>query len=560
MSTLNHIKNPPPHLQPNINDWPINILSDRRDAFKQEIVDESCDVLGKDHEKLVTLLRDAVVHESRRIKSDPWSVDPPNEKSFWNSISKNVRDLEKLPAEDPYRHELALQTLKRILNVYAQEIAGTFKASMFRKARVFCNLFFSVLFNKFFTGRIGFWGGKKYLSDKIRVIGEVDEVRNLFEKGTLVFLPTHSSNLDSLLLGYALDLYVGIPSSHYGAGLNLFNSEIAAYFMNRLGAYRVDRRKKNRVYLEALKSASRIGIRIGVNSLFFTGGTRSRSGEIENNLKLGLLGTAIEAQRMMFNENGEKRVFVVPVVMSYSNVLEDNSLFRNFLVKQGLASLVRKKLRKKSSFLKTLRIFGQIFSKEMSVYISLGKPIDVFGNPVNDEGRSVDRAGKTILKREYFMNDGVISQDVQREMQYTRHLAKVVAQAYQENNVVRLGQIVAKALVIGIEKKHRVNGIQDMLKLAQSELEISRDDFRGYVSSLLEDVKQLAEEGRCLVETTVYEDRPLDKLIDVGISQLRTYQIFKVVAVEKDLAYTDHLGLLVYYANRLNSYEKEFSI
>ena len=72
--------------------------------------------------------------------------------------------------------------------------------------------------------------------------------------------------------------------------------------MNRLGAYKVDRRKKNPVYLEALKTYSTVVLEKGCHSLFFPGGTRSRSGNLEGRLKLGLLSTAFEAQKNIFKE------------------------------------------------------------------------------------------------------------------------------------------------------------------------------------------------------------------------------------------------------------------
>ena len=93
-----------------------------------------------------------------------------------------------------------------------------------------------------------------------------------------------------------------MPPFIYGAGLNLFNISIFAYFMNALGAYKVDRRKKNLMYLETLKTYSKEAIQFGCHSLFFPGGTRSRSGIIESRLKLGLLSTAIEAQRANFQQ------------------------------------------------------------------------------------------------------------------------------------------------------------------------------------------------------------------------------------------------------------------
>src|SRR5690625_7368921 len=102
-------------------------------------------------------------------------------------------------------------------------------------------------------------------------------------------LPTHVSNVDSSLIDYVIETKVGIPAFAYGAGLNLYNFGPAAYFMNRLGAYRVDRRKKNPIYLETLKAMSTLSIKSGVNNLFFPGGTRSRSGHSESRLKLGRL-------------------------------------------------------------------------------------------------------------------------------------------------------------------------------------------------------------------------------------------------------------------------------
>jgi len=73
--------------------------------------------------------------------------------------------------------------------------------------------------------------------------------------------------------------------------VNLYDVEILAYYMNRLGAYRVDRRKKNPIYLETLKSMASLSLLEGLNHIFFPGGTRSRSGAIEENLKLGLLNS-----------------------------------------------------------------------------------------------------------------------------------------------------------------------------------------------------------------------------------------------------------------------------
>src|SRR5690606_24539015 len=124
---------------------------------------------------------------------------------------------------------------------------------------------------------------------------------------------------------YVLDSKVGIPAFSYGAGLNLYNFGPAAYFMNRLGAYRVDRRKKNPIYLETLKALSTQSIKNQVNNLFFPGGTRSRSGASEEQLKLGLLNTIVEAQRDICLEGRNQNIYIIPLILDYHFVLEAKS-------------------------------------------------------------------------------------------------------------------------------------------------------------------------------------------------------------------------------------------
>ena len=51
--------------------------------------------------------------------------------------------------------------------------------------------------------------------------------------------------------------------------------------MARLGAYNVDRRLRFDLYKEVLKTFSQVILENGLHSIFFPGGTRSRSGLIE---------------------------------------------------------------------------------------------------------------------------------------------------------------------------------------------------------------------------------------------------------------------------------------
>ena len=100
--------------------------------------------------------------------------------------------------------------------------------------------------------------------------------------------------MDSLVLGYAI-YRLGLPPVIYGAGLNLFSNPLVGFFMHNLGAYTVDRRKRDPLYKRVLKEYATMTLELGYDNLFFPGGTRSRSGAIERYLKLGLAGVGVRS-------------------------------------------------------------------------------------------------------------------------------------------------------------------------------------------------------------------------------------------------------------------------
>ena len=294
-----------PHIISDIESWPIYKLSQRREAFIQSIIHGvTIEFAEKSPEEIEEILSKTIYLEIKRCKENPWKVDPRNEVKYWRSLRKELE--ENLKSE--FSAELNIVLLQRITNRYSEEIVGTFKVRTFRLARKFLTSIFRRLLNSAAgKNHRRLWGSQYQLYERLIVKGPIEKVRKLSKKGTVVMVPTHFSNLDSILIGYAIDGIMGLPAFHYGAGLNLYDLELAAYFINRLGAYKVDRRKKNPIYLSTLKTMSLNSIKDGVNTLFFPGGTRSRSGALEDSLKMGLLGTVIEAQRKRLDENQKEK-------------------------------------------------------------------------------------------------------------------------------------------------------------------------------------------------------------------------------------------------------------
>ena len=320
------------------NTWPVVQMSKKRSEFVNLVFEESYETL-LDNPRGNTLreeLETTVYRELQRVKNNSWKVDPKDERDYFENLQKRIADTENQSKEEAETN--LKEVLRKITWRYADEIAGNFRPSRYRLTRTILTIGFARLLNAArVRGPWSVFSNQLDLDDKIHVVGEISQIRKLARIGTVVMVPTHFSNLDSPLIGWVIQ-YLGLPPFIYGAGLNLFNIRIFAYFMNSLGAYKVDRRKKNAIYLETLKTYSTIALREGCHSLFFPGGTRSRSGKIEKSLKLGLLGTAIEAQRQIYQNESDtksKKIFIVPVTTNYHFVLEAPSLINDYLKRKG---------------------------------------------------------------------------------------------------------------------------------------------------------------------------------------------------------------------------------
>ena len=124
-----------------------------------------------------------------------------DEKQYWKSLVKELEACKK--SDDPETEQKKI--LRRIVNRYSEEIIGFFMPKTFLFARRFLTAFFKRLFNNGWgRNHRGIWGSKSDLQKKIKIDGCVEEIRELFNHGTVVIVPTHYSNLDSIMIGYGI--------------------------------------------------------------------------------------------------------------------------------------------------------------------------------------------------------------------------------------------------------------------------------------------------------------------------------------------------------------------
>lgn len=547
------------HVFPNIEDWPIYKLSEDRRNFIQEIDEFTLErFMRKPSPQLTDIISKTIYLERIRMKEEPWKVDPPNERQFWRRIRNKLvgQSLDRGEEEARKTNE---EILRQVIHRYSEEIVGTFRISTFLFARRFLTLFFTRLLN---TAAGRNWrrilGSKHRLDDRLLVKGKVEEVRSLIQKGTLVIVPTHFSNLDSILIGYAMDAFVGLPSFSYGAGLNLYNTGYTAYFMNRLGAYRVDRRKKNPIYLETLKAMSKLSIQRGVNSLFFPGGTRSRSGSLETKLKLGLMSTILEAQRAIYQKGEKTKIFIVPLILSYHFVLEGQFLIEQHLKQMGKERYIKSK-DDFHSIRRQLRYAWQFFSESNDITLSFGQPMDVLGNHVDINGESFSRHGNRINLEEYFISDGKVTEDLQRESEYTKMLGERIVERYFKDNIVLTSHLVAFAAFEILKNQNNRLDLYGILRLPADDFVFTMEAMRDVVGQLKARLIEMSQNDEVKLSEQILWDVGL--LIKDGVSRMGTYHLAKPLRFRKDgEIVSESFKLLYFYHNRLDNYGLERKI
>ncbi len=471
------------------------------------------------------------------------------------------RDLEQLVRLREIRRRLAWANddqlradLRDMVRLYVAEIHGHFDAATYESATRVLPQGLALLLRK-----QQLWGmlsrtlsGQLTLSDKIQSRGAVESFDKLVELGTCVLVPTHISNLDSPVIGFALH-EAGLPPMIYGAGINLFTNWLLSWFMDHLGAYRIDRAKQHGLYKEVLKEYSTYALERRWHSLFFPGGTRSRSGRVETRLKKGLLATGLEAyQRNLARGVDKARVFFIPATINYNLVLEAETLVEDHLLDAG-----------KSRYIITddefsrpdrvLQFVRNMLSLDNPVEVVFGRPLDPFGNPVDEKGDSLDPSGRSFDPAGYVMSGGQLVSDEQRDRFYTGRLAEAVSAAYDRDTILYDTHVLAAAMHRRLEAH---NPGQDLFRRLLLPLEARRFDQRevdAELRALLAELRELAARQQVRLGGSLREGRPED-VCRAGIEQFGRYHNSRAVSQEGTTLLMDDPKLALFYANRLAGY------
>ncbi len=500
---------------------------------------------GSEQASVENALFDTIYFERRRLEKESDSAKARREERFYDDIQKRA-------LRASYEEQRAL--LREMVERFSEEVLGHFSPAIYQVASKAVPPALNLLLNSVSPSRlVHSFEGKQNLSDQLVISGDIAGIQAAAKRGTVVMVPTHLSNLDSILIGFAIDA-LGLPPFTYGAGYNLFSNKLIGFFMRNLGAYKVDRKKSAPVYKDVLKTYAGCSMEMGYHNLFFPGGTRCRSGLIEPKLKLGLLGMTLDAYIHNLRANKKKPdIFVVPCTLNYQLVLEAETLITDYLKEKGQNRYIIED----DEFSKPKRILEfatKLLTLDSKIHFVVGKPMDVFGNIVGPDGVSLDRRGRSIDRTRYVQGKNGFYFDAARDHEYTRELACEVSKAFHRNTVLNSTNVVSYA-VFRLLKSH--NPQMDLFRLLRTggkKQSFSMQEVYFAIERVVRYLTGLEERGILRLDPTIQRADPV-AILSEALAHLSSYHIETPITRRGDRLFHGERSLLYYYQNRVDSFK-----
>jgi glycerol-3-phosphate O-acyltransferase len=189
----------------------------------------------------------------------------------------------------------------------------------------------------------------------------LEEIFALTQRYPVVFLPSHKSNLDHLVLQYALHEN-GHPPNHTAGGINM-NFFPVGPLVRRSGVFFIRRTfKDNPVYKFVLRQYVDYLIEKRFSLEWYIEGGRSRSGKLLPP-RLGLLAYVVDS----FRRGHAEDVYLIPVSIAYDQIQDVG----DYVAEQRGA---RKKQESFGWFVKMLRSIRERFG---DIHINFGDPLSL---------------------------------------------------------------------------------------------------------------------------------------------------------------------------------------
>ena len=209
-----------------------------------------------------------------------------------------------------------------------------------------------------------------------------NEIRELSKNNRLVFIPSHKSHVDYLVLSYLLFKH-GVLPPHIVAGDNL-NFSFIGGILRRGGAFFIKRSfRGEQLYTACIRHYIAKIMHEGYPVEFFIEGGRSRIGQVLQP-KFGILRMIVQAAEA----HPEMPVKIIPCAITYEKVIEDMA----YKKEQDGA------VKQKENITNLIRTTELLISRYGQIYVSFDDPIDlnealniVPGAPAPSEDEMVEK-------------------------------------------------------------------------------------------------------------------------------------------------------------------------
>jgi len=190
---------------------------------------------------------------------------------------------------------------------------------------------------------------------------QLETIYALGQRHPVVFLPSHKSNLDSLVLKYAL-YENDLPPNHTAGGINMNFLPIGP-LIRRTGVFFIRRTfKDNEVYKFVLRQYIDYLIEKRFPLEWYIEGTRSRAGKLMPP-RFGLLAYVVDAYRRGKSDD----VFLIPVSIAYDQIQDV----------AGYAAEQRGGAKEAESFGWLIRFVRALRRRYGEIYIRFGEPFSL---------------------------------------------------------------------------------------------------------------------------------------------------------------------------------------
>jgi glycerol-3-phosphate O-acyltransferase len=309
---------------------------------------------SSEHQALI-LRRNLLLQINRHRQSTTGPVLKTREEIKENILTKE--SLQNFMRQHANARNISIQKIHKEAEEYLDEIAAKYNMVIIKLASFLITWFLKLMFESVSVDEKG-----------------LEELKNISKKGPLIFVPSHKSHIDYIILSYLL-YHNNMPCPHVAAGKNLSFWPIGPLFRGA-GAFFIRRTFRGAVlYSKMFAGYVHNLLSEGFNIEFFIEGGRSRTGKLILP-KLGLLSILLHA----YKDGACEDLIFAPIFIGYDRVLEESSYINELEGEQKQPESLMQVV-KARKFLK--KRYGRIYI-EFHVPISFKELLMQYGTPIED--------------------------------------------------------------------------------------------------------------------------------------------------------------------------------